>query len=259
MNLFERTRDLIKGMFKVDLEVFIEAIRISPNTQGYILGAISEYLLKLLLESQGYELLRIMEKWKGTKVLRHHGDFYIRKKGSTRWYVLESKGLKSNSEGWHGLNKKPSLIRFLKTWNKTSRVFSTEKEIKEWCEANFESDLKKLRVKVLETHFVAGRSKQRKIATSRNDEFDYVAVDLKLRTGKHEFIFARPTDLPPSKDNPKHLQQNYVIDVMLQGKKEYLSITPPWYRKLDEIFDESKASINENDMQIDDRVPFRVE
>jgi len=258
MELIDRTRKLVKGLFNVDLEVFTEAIRISPNTQGYILGAISEYLLKSLLESQGYELLRIMEKWKGKKILRHHGDFYIRKKGSSHWYVLESKGLKSNSEEWHGLNKKRSLVRFLKTWNKTSKVFSSEKEIEEWCVTNFESDLKKIRVKVLETHFVAGRSEQRKIATSRNDEFDYVAVDLALRTGKHEFIFARPTDLPPSKDNPKHLQQNYVIDVMLQGKKEYLSIKPPWHLKFDEIFDDTKAPINEKDMQIDERVASKV-
>ena len=240
-------------MFNVDLEVFMEALRINPSAQGYVLGAISEYLLKTLLESQGYELLRIMEKWKGKKPLRHHGDFYIRKKGSTHWYVLESKGLKSNSEEWHNLNRKRSLVRSLKTWNKTSKVFSSQKEIEAWCDANFESDLNKIHLKVLETHFVAGRSSQREIATSRNDEFDYVAVDLQLRTGKHEFIFARPTDLAPSKGHPQHLQQNYVIDILLQGKKEYLSIEPPWYWKLDQIFDDSKVPIDEKDMQIDRR------
>ena len=30
-----------------------------------------------------------------------NGDFYIKKDGSESWFVLESKGVKSNSEKWH--------------------------------------------------------------------------------------------------------------------------------------------------------------
>ena len=225
----------------------------SPAVQGYLIGAITEFLLKKDLESKGYELKRITEKWEGPKLLRHHGDFYIRKKGSNKWYVLESKGLKSNTEKWLKLDNLNSLKRFLKKWNKNSHLWKSDEEIDKWCEENFESDLGKLKVKVLMTHFVAGKSNHREINTSRNDEFDYIAVNLFLRTGKHEFVFARPTDLPPAKNHPNHLQQNYIIDVIVVGKKDEVIIKHPWHRELDEIWDENKEPVKEEEMQVNER------
>ena len=103
------------------------------------------------------------------------------------------------------------------------------------------------------THFVSGKSKHREINTSRNDEFDYVAVDNFLRTGKHEFLFASPKDLPPSENHPNHLKQNYVIDVLVDGKKETVSTQHPWHWELDEIWNESKNPIKEQEMQVDTR------
>lgn len=249
----EEINELIGDLFGVDLDPFIEAIKLSPNAQGYLMGAISEFLLMQYLESKGYVLKRITEKWEGPKLLRHHGDFYIRKKDSKNWYVLESKGLKSNTEKWLKLNNKRSLRRFLKKWNETAQIWKSPGEIDEWSERNFEEDLGNLKVKVLMTHFVSGKSKHREINTSRNDEFDYIAVDSFLRTNKHEFIFAKPKDLPPSRNHPNHLQQNYTIDVIVDGKKNTVSIQNPWHWDLDEIWDESKTPINEKEMQVDER------
>lgn len=244
---------LIEHIFNVDLSTLIDALKRSPNAQGYLMGAISEFLLMKSLESREYILKRITEKWQGLKLLRHHGDFYIRRKDSNNWYVVESKGLKSNTEKWLQLNTKRRLKRFLKKWSESTEIWGSDEEIDEWCEKNFEEDLEKLKVKVLMTHFVAGKSKQRKINTSRNDEFDYVSVDLFLRTGKHEFIFANPKDLPPSQSDSNHLQQNYIIDILVEGKKENVSICHPWHRELHEIWDESKKPIREEDMQVDKR------
>jgi len=249
----QEINQIIEHIFNIDLSTLIEALKRSPNAQGYLIGAISEFLLMKNLENKGYALKRITEKWHGPKLLRHHGDFYIRKKESDRWYVLESKGLKSNTEKWLKLNTQSGLKRFLQKWNKNANLWNSDKEVDEWCENNFENELENLKVKILMTHFVSGKSKQRKINTSRNDEFDYVAVDVFLRTGKHEFIFANPKDLPPSESNSNHLQQNYVIDVLVHGKKENVSISSPWHRELDEIWDENKEPIKEKDMQVDER------
>jgi hypothetical protein len=245
--------ELIEQIFDVDLSTFFEALKRSPNAQGYNIGAISEYLLMKDLEGKRYELKRITEKWQGPKLLRHHGDYYIKRKESDKWYVLESKGLKSNTEKWVKLDTKEGLKRFLKKWNKTSGIWSSNKEIEDWCEGNFREKLEELKVKILMTHFVSGKSKHREINTSRKDEFDYIAVDIFLRTGEHRFIFADPRHLPTSKNHPNHLQQNYVIDVLVEGKKENVSIKPPWYKELKDIWDDSRTPIKEGEMQVDER------
>lgn len=109
----ERLTAFVKRVFKTSLDVFLEALRLSPNAQGYVSGSITELLLKRYLESQGYEALRIREKWEGKK--HHHGDFYFRKSNATaqRWFVIEAKGVKSNSEKWHKLYNRDKLISFL--------------------------------------------------------------------------------------------------------------------------------------------------
>ncbi len=87
---------------------------------GAIAGAISEILLKRHLESLNYEVLRIKEKPAGgndAKADDAKGDFYIRKlEVSDNWYVVECKGLKTNSEfrGAKWCNK-ASVYRYLKS------------------------------------------------------------------------------------------------------------------------------------------------
>ena len=112
-DVFDRLTRFVRRVFKTSVEVFLEALQLSPNAQGYVLGSVSELLLKKELEGLGFEVLRIREKWEGRKHPRHHGDFYFRKQGSPHWFVLESKGVKSNSEKWHKLYNLPNLKRFL--------------------------------------------------------------------------------------------------------------------------------------------------
>lgn len=116
MDIFEKITRFVRRVFKTNLEIFLEALKLSPNAQGYVGGSITELLLKRKLEEEyGFEVKRIREKWEGRKPARHHGDFYFRKSGSSCWYVVESKGVKSNSEKWHRLYNFENLRNFLIT------------------------------------------------------------------------------------------------------------------------------------------------
>lgn len=114
MDIFEKISRFVQRVFKTNLEIFLEALKLSPNAQGYVSGSITELLLKKQLEDEyGLEVKRIREKWEGRKHARHHGDFYFRKPESAQWYVIESKGVKSNSEKWHKLYNFENLKKFL--------------------------------------------------------------------------------------------------------------------------------------------------
>jgi len=135
--------DYIKSKFAIGEDIFLEALRLSPNARGYISGAISEFLLRDFITSKGYEIMRIKEKWEGDKHPNHHGDFYVRKKGTKDWFVLESKGVKSNSEKWHKLFNKDNLISFLAKHIKRT-PFKSEREIIRFVSENlklFEKEL----------------------------------------------------------------------------------------------------------------------
>ncbi|OQY80612.1 MAG: hypothetical protein B6D41_20780 [Chloroflexi bacterium UTCFX4] len=111
--IFDRLTRFVRDVFKTNLEVFLEALKSSPNAQGYVSGSIKEHLLKQKLEQEyGFEVKRIREKWEGRKHPNHHGDLYFRKPDNV-WFVLESKGVKSNSEKWHKLYNYEGLKRFL--------------------------------------------------------------------------------------------------------------------------------------------------
>lgn len=113
MSIFQRLEAFVTKTFKTTIEIFLEALKMSPNAQGYVSGSITELLLKQKLEDEGYEVKRIREKWEGKKHPNHHGDFYFR--NSENWFVLESKGVKSNSEKWHKLYNYNNLKKFLYT------------------------------------------------------------------------------------------------------------------------------------------------
>lgn len=51
MNIVKRLENFITKVFKTTLEVFLEALKLSPNAQGYVSGSITELLLKKYLES----------------------------------------------------------------------------------------------------------------------------------------------------------------------------------------------------------------
>ncbi len=141
MNVVEKLTRFIQRVFKTNLDTFLEALKLSPNAQGYVNGSITELLLKKQLEEQyGLEAKRIREKWEGRKHPKHHGDFYFRKPGSDCWYVIESKGVKSNSEKWHKLYNYDNLRKFLIShadkvpW--VNRREDTDRQVAGWLEAN---------------------------------------------------------------------------------------------------------------------------
>lgn len=141
MTIFEKLTNFVQQVFKTTLDIFLEALRHSPNAQGYVSGSITELLLKKKLEEEyGLEVKRIREKWGGKKHSRHHGDYYFRQPDSTCWYVMESKGVKSNSEKWHRLYNSGNLRNFLVThadkvtWINRSR--GIEQQVTEWIDAN---------------------------------------------------------------------------------------------------------------------------
>ncbi|MBN2396393.1 MAG: hypothetical protein JXC36_08030 [Candidatus Atribacteria bacterium] len=76
MNIYEKLTRFVKQVFKTTVEIFLEALKLSPNAQGYVSGSVTELLLKKKLEEEyGFEIKRIREKWEGRKHPRHHGDF----------------------------------------------------------------------------------------------------------------------------------------------------------------------------------------
>ncbi len=99
----------------VDEDVLLAALLISGNARGYILGAVTELLLKQELNNLGFETVRIREKWEGEK--KHHDDYYVRRP-SGPWFVVESKGIKSNSEKWHKVGDTPTEPDKLTRWFK---------------------------------------------------------------------------------------------------------------------------------------------
>ena len=139
MTIFEKIEYFVRDVFKTSLEMFFEALRLSPNAQGYVSGSITELLLKQHLEANNFEVHRIREKWEGKKHSNHHGDFYFRKDAKP-WFVLESKGVKSNSEKWHKLYNYDKLLKFL--FNHSDKINwinkneAIEPQIKEWVDEN---------------------------------------------------------------------------------------------------------------------------
>ena len=113
MTIFQKIEKFVSDVFKTTLEIFLEALKLSPNAQGYVSGSITELLLKKKIEELGFEVKRIREKWEGKKHSKHHGDFYFRRNAQSSWFVLESKGVKSNTEGWNKLYNYPQLKKIL--------------------------------------------------------------------------------------------------------------------------------------------------
>jgi len=316
MDIFEKITRFVRRVFKTNLEIFLEALKLSPNAQGYVSGSITELLLKKKLEDEYcFEVKRIKEKWEGKKHSNHHGDFYFRKPNSDNWFVMESKGVKSNSEKWHKLYNLDNLKRFMKTHedkiNWLEKEIDTEFQIMSWINNNlpkfyqeykanlyeYEEVQKYVRnqpkrettksieisnlinlsreqinamiderlnyvmskIKVLETHFVSGTSgsSERTQATPRKDEFNAISIDIFLRYTEHKFLFANPKHLESSGDDPNHLQQNYIMGFVFFNDQEeqILSLTEEWYENFIDVYEtiDSEDSINEGDMQIDNR------
>ena len=70
-------------------------------------------------------------------------------------------------------------------------------------------------------------------------EFSILAVDLFLRTGKHEFAFLNPLKISHSPGSPEHLYQNYTIDILIPGIKNVPILEDPWYLDFEKCVSES--------------------
>lgn len=255
----ELTLQAVAGpLFGVCEEVVIEAILDSPNARGYIIGSISELLLRNTLLTQGLHVLRIKEKWEGPKM--HHGDFYI-SKDEKNWYVIESKGLKSNSEKWA---RTSDINHFKKLSEKKA-----DTPDKRWFDVLpadqkllLKNESNQAMIRLCQTHMPSGkktnesREDGRTQASPRFDEFHLLAVDMYTKTGKHDFVFAVSDELARSKKDQNHLLQNYFITLVMPSSLQPLTpLASPWTFELDSLFSKLKNPIKMSEMQVDQRKP----
>lgn len=303
--------DWLSNNFGANVDTIIEALKMSPSSQGYVFGAISEIFLSRYLKKKGFKVWRIKEKPAGgfaEKKLGYKGDFLIQDKTdkNRKFYVIECKGLKSNSEfrsaqtddkthlkkltpkqaynilkKFIDVDKNKIYETGLKTYNETkqkweqknkkifpkfkwnknypgpdnvdlSEYFKTEKNLEKFIN-NSDSELlsensfraRKGLFKILQTHEPNGRTDNyTKIhqAAPLVSDFSIMAVDLYLRIGKHKFVFMNPKKISHSPSSPNHLYQNYIIDIIIPGKKNALTIKHPWYLDIKECIETTKPS-----------------
>jgi hypothetical protein len=308
-----------KEAFGADENLLLEALRASPNSRGYIIGAVSEVLLKRHLEALDYEVLRIAEKPSGGNLAKSEearGDYYARKRESqdNAWLVIECKGLKSNSE-FRGakLDNADKVFRFLAalafpvpeakkvtfgkglatyrkvkaSWERKHRgrrfppfrwdvatpgpvaadlqgIWRTKDDLRQWVNSlkpeSFTEEAYRNRrgaVAILETHKPSRRKGPLTGITQAAplvDDFSILAVDLYLRTGSHKFVFVNPKFISHSPTSPEHLYQNYVIDVLVPGRKDHLCINAPWFDDFEECVTKPPPSPRpKDDSQVDHR------
>ena len=224
MTIFQRLEVFVRKTFKTTLEVFLVALKMSPNAQGYVNGSVTELLLKQHLESLDYEVKRIREKWEGKKHFNHHGDFYFRKNGTSDWFVLESKGVKSNSEKWHKLYNYENLKKFLYSHSeKLSWIDKTkdiEKQIIGWITANLPKFLNEYKENLYDYEEIQKYNKQQ-----RTKETDKSRIIVALSTYSRDEMgnmIAKRLDYLTSKI--RVLETHFVSGV--SGSNERTQVTP---------------------------------
>ena len=251
-------RGVATHLFGVEEEVVVEAILDSPNARGYIIGSISELLLRNTLLKQVFKVLRIKEKWEGPKI--HHGDFYI-SKDEKNWFVIESKGLKSNSEKWarSGTDSFYKKLMEKKSMTPDKIWFDALPEDQKLV---LQSEKDQSSIRLCQTHMPSGKktneNKQdgRTQASPRFDEFHLLAVDMYTKTGKHDFVFAVSDELARSKKDSNHLLQNYFITlVMPTTLAPLMPLASPWTTDLSSLFSKLRSPIKVEQMQVDQRKP----
>jgi len=144
-------------------------------------------------------------------------------------------------------------------------IWKSKDEIKQWLDSFSESDFTedaywdlKSPIRLLQTHMPSSRydpvTKKTKTGPLVT-EFNILCVDLYIKTGKHEFIFANSSHLNPQRQSPNHLQQNYNIDI-LTAKDGYIrhKLLEPWFDNLDKCINVSKPKFRNLDKsQLDGR------
>lgn len=289
----EEFEKYIISKFGISVGKFLEVLGKSPGAEGYLLGNLTETLFKEHVEANGYEALRIKEKPEGgykAKSADARGDFYVRPIGSTKdeWFVVECKGVKSNSEKRASLTGKASCSTMLSkhsfsrakhvnsiydsgmrsyntkkavweaetkktfpkfAWSKISPgpgipdltgLWASKAEVDKWLntfpdEAFTEDAYWDLTapIRLLQTHMPSTRTcpdTQIKSTGPLTSEFNILCVDLFLKTGKHEMVYANSSQLNHQAKSPGHLQQNYTIDILtaMDNFKRH-KLLEPWF------------------------------
>ena len=310
----------VSEKFGTDLDTLKKVLEMSPSSQGYIQGAVSELELMQYLIRQGYKVYRIKEKPAGgfdEKKVGYKGDFLIKSK-QDKYYVVECKGIKTNAEfrsadtgeDYTKTITRDQAINFLKKYinidkekiyKKGYRAYLKKKDEWErkhpgktypnfhWTHENPGPDspdltsyfhiVKNIREYVnslnaykfselafrkcegayivMQTHKPSSRTDPETgehIAAPLISDFSILAVDLFQRIGIHKFVFVNPDTISHSPEYPNHLYQNYIIDILIPGIKDKLSIKYPWYEDIKLCIKETSPRIVEyDDSQLDHR------
>lgn len=158
---------------------------------------------------------------------------------------------------WLRENPGPCVPDLSKYWN-------SEMEIKNWLDSFSDECFSKeaysqllAPLRLIQTHMPSQRVDNLGIKSTGplKDEFNILCLDLFIRTGKHEFVFANTQDLNAQAKSPNHLQQNYTVDILLaiDNYKRH-PLLKPWYDDLENCINESKPVPREMDeSQLDKR------
>lgn len=145
-----------------------------------------------------------------------------------------------------------------------SHLWKNKKEITEWInsfpDSYFTSEAfytLKAPIRLIQTHMPSTRTDELGIKSTGPlvTEFNILCMDLFLRTGKHELVFANSQDLNHQAGAPNHLQQNYNIDILVaKDKFARHKLLKPWYDDLDLCIKETKPIPRKmDDTQLDRR------
>jgi len=187
---------------------------------------------------------------------------------------IYNSGLKNYEKSKEKFEKKNPKLEFPKfNWSKEnpgagvpnlSGLWKSKEEIEDWLNT-FDDDLftdtsywdLKAPLRLIQTHMPSSRTDDLGIKSTGplKTEFNILCLDLFLRTGKHEFVFANSQQLNHQAKSPNHLQQNYTIDILIEkeGFKRH-KLLFPWYDNLEECINATKPKPRKIDKsQLDER------
>ncbi len=190
---------------------------------------------------------------------------------------IYDKGLKAynkTKEDWEKKNPNKKFPPFL--WNvenagainvNLNGIWKDEQSLKIWIDSQPDEFFTEYAYRnaegaivILETHQPSkriGEITQINQTAPLVKDFNIMAVDLFLRTGKHEFAFMNSEKISHSPTSPEHLYQNYTIDVLVKNEKTQPVFTPPWYNDFEKLVQETTPKTREIDeSQLDTREIF---
>lgn len=169
-------------------------------------------------------------------------------------YLRGLRSYQKAKDKWKSKSKFPIFM-----WNKNNPgagvpdllgVWETEQDMENWVNSFSDEQYTKdaywnlsAPVRLIQTHMPSSRIDNLGIKSTGPlvSEFSILCLDLFLRTGKHELIFANSKDLNHQAAAPNHLQQNYTIDILVEkdGFKRH-KLLFPWYDDLEDCIVASK-------------------